>query len=141
MSRTGLTVPVLAAAALALPACGGTDHDGAAGRDRQAPVDIRGVGLMSGNSTAQFANCRDWRGGSMKRRYATIKDIRGQLTPQSSESAESDLSDEGAYRIFQRVCVNDFSDELRLYKLYARAQAFAQFTTGSAYSSKPGAAR
>jgi hypothetical protein len=141
VSRTGLTVLVLAAAALALPACGGTDHDGAAGRDRHAPVDIRGVGLMSGNSTAQFANCRDWRGGSMKRRYATIKDIRGQLTPQSSESAESDLSDEGAYRIFQRVCVNDFSDELRLYKLYARAQAFAQFTTGSAYSSKPGAAR
>ena len=129
MSRTGLTVLVLAAAAVALPACGGTDHDGAAGRDRDASVDIRGVGLMSGNSTAQFANCRDWRGGSMKRRYATIEDIRGQLTPQSSESAESDLSDEEAYRIFQRVCVNDFSDELRLYKLYARAQAFAPLTT------------
>ena len=113
---------VLAAAAVALTACGGTDHDGAAGRDKDASVDIRGVGLMSGNSTAQFANCRDWRGGSVKRRYATIKDIRGQLTPQSSESAESDLSDEDAYRIFQRVCANDFSDELRLYKLYARAQ-------------------
>ena len=118
----------LAAAAVALPACGGTADDG---RDRDAPVDIRGVGLMSGNSTAQFANCRDWRGGSMKRRYATIEDIRGQLTPQSSESAESDLSDEEAYRIFQRVCVNDFSDELRLYKLYARAQAFAPLTTAA----------
>jgi hypothetical protein len=128
VSRTGLTVLVLAAATVALPACGGTDHDGAAGRDRDASVDIRGVGLMSGNSTAQFANCRDWRGGSVKRRYATIEDIRGQLTPQSSESAESDLSDEDAYRIFQRVCVNDFSDELRLYKLYARAQAFAPLT-------------
>jgi hypothetical protein len=124
VSRTGLTVLMLAAA-VALPACGGTDHDGAAGPDRDASVDIRGVGLMSGNSTAQFANCRDWRGGSMKRRYATIEDIRGQLTPQSSESAESDLSDEDAYRIFQHVCSNDYSDELRLYKLYARAQAFA----------------
>ena len=131
MSRTGLTVLVLAAAAVALPACGATDDDGATGRDRDAAVDIRGVGLMSGNSTAQFANCRDWRGGSMKRRYATIEDIRGQLTPQSSESAESDLSDEEAYRIFQRVCVNDFSDELRLYKLYARAQAFAPLTTAA----------
>ena len=130
MSRTGLTVLVLAAA-VALPACGGTDHDGAAGRDRDAPVDIRGVGLVRGNSTAPFANCRDWRGGSMKRRYATIEDIRGQLTPQSSESSESDLSDEDAYRIFQRVCVNDFSDELRLYKLYARAQAFAPLTTAA----------
>jgi hypothetical protein len=117
---------VLAAAAIGLPACGANDDDAAgAGRDRARPVDIRGVGLVRGNSTAQFANCRDWRGGSVKRRHATIEDIRGQLTPQSSESAESDLSDEQAYRIFQRVCANDFSDELRLYKLYAHAQAFA----------------
>ena len=91
-------------------------------------MDIRGVGRMSGNSTAQFANCRDWRGGSEKRRYATIEDIRGQLTPQSSESAVSDLSDDEAYRIFQRVCASGFSDELRLYKLYAHAQAFAPLT-------------
>lgn len=132
MSRTGLTVLVLAAAAaVALPACGANDEDedAATGRDRDGPVDIRGVGLVRGNSTAQFANCRDWRGGSVKRRYATIEDIRGQLTPQSSESAVSDLSDEEAYRIFQQVCATSFSDELRLYKLYARAQAFAPLTT------------
>ena len=129
MSRTGLAMLVLTAAAVGLPACGGNDDGRDAGRDRDRPVDIRGVGLMSGNSTAQFANCRDWRGGSVKRRYATIEDIRGQLTPQSSKSAASDLSDEQAYRIFQRVCANGFSDELRLYKLYARAQAFAQLTT------------
>ena len=128
MGRSGLAVFVLAACVVALPACGGDDDDGAAGREKDAPVDIRGVGLMSGNSTAQFANCRDWRKGSVKRRYATIEDIRGQLTPQTSETAESDLSDEDAYRMFQRVCANDFSDELRLYKLYARAQAFAPLT-------------
>jgi hypothetical protein len=127
VSRTGLAALVLAAAAAALPACGADDGD-RAGRDSDAPVDIRGVGLMSGNSTAQFANCRDWRGGSVERRYATVGDIRGQLTPQRSRSAESDLSDEQAYRIFQRVCANGFSDELRLYKLYARAQAFAPLT-------------
>ena len=129
MSRTGLAMLVLAAAAVGLPACGANDDDRAAGRDRDVPVDIRGVGLVRGNSTAQFANCRDWRGGSVRRRYATIEDIRGQLTPQSSESAASDLSDEEAYRIFQRVCASDFADELRLYKLYARAQAFAPLTT------------
>ncbi len=119
----------LAVAGVALPACGDDGGGGDAGRDKDATVDIRGVGLVRGNSTAQFANCRDWRGGSMKRRYATIEDIRGQLTPQSSESAVSDLSDEEAYRIFQRVCASEFSDELRLYKLYARAQAFAPLTT------------
>jgi hypothetical protein len=128
-SRRTLVILALAAAAAALPACGGEDNEGGAtSGDRKAPVDIRGVGLMAGNSTAQFANCRDWRGGSVKRRYATIRDIRGQLTPQVSESEESDLSDKEAYRIFQRVCANDFSDELRLYKLYYRAQAFAPLT-------------
>ena len=131
MRRTGLAVLVIAAAGVAMPACG-ADDDGGGGADRAkkgaAPVDIRGVGLVRGNSTAQFANCRDWRGGSVKRRYATLADIRGQLTPQSSDSEVSDLSDEQAYRIFQRVCAARFSDELRLYKLYARAQAFAPFT-------------
>ena len=126
MSRTGIAMVVLAAAAIGLPACGADGgDDAAAGRNKDRPVDIRGLGLVRGNSTAQFANCRDWRGGSVRRRYATIEDIRGQLTPQSSESATSDLSDKEAYRIFQRVCVNGFSDELRLYKLYAHAQAFA----------------
>jgi hypothetical protein len=131
LSRNGLVVLALVASGVALTACGEDDGGGDRGRDRNAPVDIRGVGLMSGNSTAQFANCRDWRGGSMKRRYATIEDIRGQLTPQSAKSAVSDLSDEKAYRIFQQVCASEFSDELRLYKLYARAQAFAPLTKDS----------
>jgi hypothetical protein len=128
-SRTRLVALVLAGAAVALPACGGNDDDGsAATRAKDSRVDIRGVGLVSGNSTAQFANCRDWRRGSKEQRYATIEDIRGQLTPQTSKSAESDLSDDEAYRIFEHVCANDFSDELRLYKLYYRAQAFAPLT-------------
>ena len=125
-SRAAILVLVVAVAALALPACG-ANGEGESSHEGK-PVDVRGVGLVRGNSTAQFANCRDWRGGSVKRRYATIEDIRGQLTPQSSESAESDLSDEAAYRVFQHACATNFSDKLRLYKLYARAQAFAPLT-------------
>ena len=137
MRRTGLGWLAVATVALVPAACGGDDlgggdaGPGGAGRNDGAAVDIRGVGLMSGNSTAQFANCRDWRSGTPERRYATIEDIRGQLTPQVSRSEESDLSDGETYRIFQRVCTNDFSDELRLYKLYAHAQAFAPLTKGS----------
>jgi hypothetical protein len=111
---------LLVAAVLGLPACG---SDSGAGKGE--PVDIRGVGLVRGNSTAQFANCKDWRGGTPDQRHATIEDIRGQLTPQSSRTAESDLSDDAAYAVFQHACKADFTDKLRLYKLYARAQAFA----------------
>jgi hypothetical protein len=76
-------------------------------------------------STAQFANCKDWREGTVAQRYRTIEDIRGQLTPQGATTARSDLPDEEAYRIFQKTCAASFSDSLRLYKLYARAQAYA----------------
>ncbi len=32
--------------------------------------------------------------------------------------------------MFQHACASDFSDELRLYKLYVHAQAFAPITKG-----------
>ena len=121
--------PALAAlaAAVALAGCG-ADGDASSGEESE-PVDIRGVGLVVAGSTAQFANCRDWRGGTKDERYATIEDIRGQLTPQGSEGEVSDLTDEAAYEVFQSACEAEFSNELRLYKLYARAQAFAPLTS------------
>jgi hypothetical protein len=111
-------------AVLALAAGCGNEEGPGAGDDTE------GVGIVRAGSTAQFANCRDWRNGTEDQRYATIEDIRGQLTPQSSESEESDLSDERAYEIFEHTCANDFAAQLRLYKLYARAQAFAPLTGG-----------
>ena len=116
----------LLAVALVLGACGTEDgggRDGAAGE---------GVGLVVAGSTAQFASCSDWRRGTVDQRYATIADIRGQLTPQSLDSEESDLSDQSAYRIFESSCATDGADQLRLYKLYARAQAFAPLSPDAA---------
>jgi len=128
-TRSAVAALVLVLGAVALPACGSSDDRQASRPDK--PVDIRGVGLVRGNSTAQFANCSDWRGGSPEQRNATIRDIRGQLTPQRSKTAASDLSDAAAYQIFQHACAAGFSDKLRLYKLYTRAQAFAPITKGT----------
>ena len=111
---SGAALAVTAVAVLG--GCGDGDSGG---------EEARGVGLVRAGSTAQFANCRDWREGTREQRYATLEDIRGQLTPQSSETAASDLSDQTAYRIFQKTCAADFSSSLRLYKLYARVQAYA----------------
>jgi hypothetical protein len=110
-------------AALALLAgCGDSSGQG------DPASDAEGVGPVTGGSTAQLASCGDWAGGTEDERYATIEDIRGQLTPQSSETAESDLSDEAAYEMFQHSCEAEWAASLRLYKLYARAQAFAPLT-------------
>ena len=119
VARPRLAALASVTALLALLA--GCGDEGDAGSD-----DVQGVGgIVRAGSTAQFASCRDWRNGTEEQRYATIEDIRGQLTPQSSETAESDLSDERAYEIFDHTCANDWAASLRLYKLYAHAQPFA----------------
>lgn len=114
--RCGPAALVLAAAALA--GCG-TSADAGPGEGADADQ-ATGVGRVSAGSTAQFANCKAWRRGTVEQRYATIRAIRGQ--------PESALSDEDAYRIFEKTCAASFSDTLRLYKLYARAEAFAPLT-------------
>jgi hypothetical protein len=118
--RAELAVLAAVAAVVALAGCGGSDEEGGSTR-----AEVAGVGIVRAGSTAQFANCRSWRRGTVEERYATIEDIRGQLTPQTAETAESDLSDKAAYQLFQHVCANEFAADIRLYKLYARAQAFA----------------
>ena len=117
--------PAVLVAAVALAGCGADDGTG----EETGAAGVEGVGIVRAGSTAQFANCRDWREGSEADRYATIEDIRGQLTPQGAETAESDLSDEAAYELFQHACKEQYADKLRLYKLYARAQAFAPLTS------------
>lgn len=118
--RNGLAlVSVLAAGALALGGCG-SSGDASAGEPTEAG-EITGVGRVVGGSTAQFADCKAWRRGTEEERYATIVDIRG--------GTSSDLPDEAAYAIFEKVCEASFSDSLRLYKLYDRALAFAPITS------------
>lgn len=118
-NRAGRAALALIAGLVLLAGCGdsGESGDGAA--------EVEGVGPVVAGSTAQFASCRDWVAGTEEERYATIEDIRGQLTPQSSESAESALSDEAAYELFQHNCEPEWAASLRLYKLYAHAQPFA----------------
>jgi hypothetical protein len=118
------TAATLAAVAIAAGGCG---EDGA--EETAAAPPAQGVGPIRASSSAQFADCRRWRRGSVDERYATIAEIRGQLTSQDSPSSESDLPDEVAYEIFEKTCSSEGSDRLRLYKLYAPAQAFAPLRT------------
>jgi hypothetical protein len=121
LTRSGLAL--LAAAALA--ACGETESE----PEPAEGVEVEGIGPVRAGSTAQFATCRDWRRGTQEQRYATIEQIRGQLTVQTDADARSDLPDEAAYELFEKVCSTGYSDPLRLYKVYARAQAYAPLRT------------
>ena len=119
-NRSRVAAAALIVAVALIAGCGDADSDeGAAGTE--------GVGPVVAGSTAQLASCRDWVKGTKDERYATIEDIRGQLTPQGSETAESDLSDEAAYEMFEHTCEPEWAASLRLYKLYAHAQPFASY--------------
>ena len=109
---------VVLAAVTALAGCG---EDGA---DKAKPKP-QPLGQASGGSSAQYVDCGDWRGGSVAERHATIDELRGQLTPQTSRTARSPLSDERAYEILDKACRHPGGESLRLYKLYVQAQSFA----------------
>jgi hypothetical protein len=87
-------------------------------------VPIEGVGASIGGSVAPLAQCRDWRAGSVDERMATIADIRGQLTPQTSANENSGLRDQEAYDLFQRVCARQYASAFRLYKVYTQRAGF-----------------
>ncbi len=126
MTRRWLAVVALSAAA-ATAGCGEGDGAGEAGAAgaaaSQRSAGAQPVGDMSGGSVAQYASCGDWRKGTKAERYATIEVLRGRLTPDSSRTAASPLTDDRAYQVFQDACAQGI-DSLRLFKLYARVQAF-----------------
>jgi hypothetical protein len=110
------TVAAALVAAVSVAACGEEE-------ERSAPA--KPVGEPSAGSVVQFADCGDWRRGTSAERFATVEELRGQLTPQTSRTAASPLPDQRAYEILDRACRFETAESLRLYKLYVRAQGFA----------------
>ena len=108
---------------VALVGCGG--DDGGGGDGAAASADAKPVGEPSAGSVVQYADCGDWKSGSVDERRATVRELRGQLTPQRSATAVSALSDDRAYALFQKACAPAYAGSLRLYKLYVKAQGFA----------------
>jgi hypothetical protein len=121
MSRvTGGKRPALlisiALVAAALAGCGGDDgsaRQSQQGRELGAPINL--------------ADCRDWNAGTVEERLGTIHGIReflGGPVPGTGGTGRT-LDDEQAYDLFEGWCRNEFARGFKLYKLYARAAAFA----------------
>ena len=118
MPRLGASATAVLAT-VALAACG----DGGGTPSPAAPA--KPVGKETAGSVVQYADCGDWRKGSRPERFATVRALRGQLTPQRSKTAESPLPDARAYELLDKACRPDWAASLRLYKLYVRMQGFA----------------
>ena len=124
---------VLAVAALALSACGddGTDEPATGNEpERQSGgvIDISGTDAVGENlagSVAPLVECRDWNEATDEEKLATIEDVRSQVDRADSGIQVPSLTDEEAMEIFDNTCEPRFAQGFRLYKLYARAVAFA----------------
>ena len=114
--RAARTSWLLVAALVATAGCGG---------DNGSEEPAKPAGEEIAGSVVQYADCLDWRRATVEERRATITALKGQLTPQSAETPQSALDDDDAYEILESFCKAEFSDKLRLYKIYAKAQGFS----------------
>ena len=137
MVRRLVVFAALAVAALVAGGCGAGGDDGDAERPEltaeQAAqagevVDISGtdaVGESVGGSVAPLVECRDWNEATEEEKLATIEDVRSQVSRQDVGIDAPVLSDEEALTVFDNTCEPSWAQGFRLYKLYARAVAFA----------------
>ena len=91
-------------------------------------IDISGTDAVGENlagSVAPLVECRDWNGATEEQKLATIEDVRSQISRQDVGIRSPRLSDEEAMKIFDDTCEPSWAQGFRLYKLYARAVAFA----------------
>ena len=114
--------------------CGGdggdTKPEGAAGQVARAGevIDISGtdaVGESIAGSVAPLVECRDWNEATEEEKLATVDDVRSQVSREDVGIDAPVLSDEEATEIFDNTCEPSWAQGFRLYKLYARAVAFA----------------
>ena len=91
-------------------------------------VDISGTDAVGENlagSVAALVECRDWNGATEEQKLATIEDVRSQVGRQDAGIRVPSLTDQEAQEYFDNACEPEFAQGFRLYKLYARAVAFA----------------
>jgi hypothetical protein len=77
----------------------------------------------------RYAECSDWRKGSVEERQGTVVQIR-EFAARPGGSAQGIeprrvLGDSHAYQILDRACSRSYARGFRLYLLYTRAAAFA----------------
>jgi hypothetical protein len=126
MVKVALGLIVVAAVAVAIAAFGTGGSEGS----ESSSVEQLGVGQYRAGSVAQLAQCEDWAAGTDEQKQVTLDDIQNQLNQAGADGPTPDLSDDKAIEILDRACSQSYATGIRLYKLYARAAAFAPFAVG-----------
>jgi hypothetical protein len=90
----------------------------------------------------RYAECSDWRRGTIDERRGTIRQIRefagGPVGSSESLQKGHVMDDNEAYRLIDRYCSKRYAIGFRLYLLYTHAAAFAGEQVNPNPPAKPG---
>ena len=114
-----MLVAVAVAAFGALPATGCGDSD-----DTSDPGSAA-LGSPDVQTTVRDADCSDWNGATVEDRQVIVESLSEFEGGAPTGTVGRTLPDEEAYDLFKRACEPDYAGAFKLYKIYARAAAFA----------------
>jgi hypothetical protein len=101
---------------LLLGGCGGSKH--ASSTTRNAAV----------GESLRLASCTDWKVASVARRKLTVEQLHkfagGPVGSSAGIKTGPVLTDDRAYKLFQKDCARFYARGFKLYKLYEHAAAF-----------------
>ena len=101
---------------LLLSGCGGSDR--ASSTASRAAV----------GESLRLASCTDWKFATVAQRKVTVEQLQkfagGPVGSSAGIKTGPVLSDDRAYKLFQRACARSYARGFKLYKLYEHAAAF-----------------
>jgi hypothetical protein len=109
---------------LLLSGCGGSDRASSTARDAAVGESLR------------LASCTDWKFATVAQREFTVEQLQkfagGPVGSSAGIKTGPVLSDDRAYKLFQRACARTYARGFKLYKLYEHAAAFVGTPSSSA---------
>jgi hypothetical protein len=132
MMRSAVRRSALACICSIAPLGGSLLLSGCGGSQQHASTTARDVAV---GESLRLASCTDWKSATAAQRKVTVEQLHkfagGPVGSSAGIKTGPVLSDDRAYRLFQRACARFYARGFRLYKLYEHAAAFIGTPTSS----------
>jgi hypothetical protein len=93
----------------------------------------RTVNDVAVGESLRLANCTNWKSATVAQRRVTVEQLQkfagGRVGSSAGIKTGPILSNDRAYKLFQKACVHAYARGFKLYKLYEHAAAFVGIPT------------
>jgi hypothetical protein len=133
MKRASVTRLVIACICSLAPLGGTLLLSGCGDSSRAASRTVNDVAV---GESLRLANCTNWRSATVAQRKLTVEQLQkfagGRVGSSAGMKTGPILSNDRAYKLFQKACVHAYARGFKLYKLYEHAAAFVGIPTSPA---------